>query len=561
MNESFNTWMSRVTRRSTHSYVRHDSFIRVTWLIHMCDMTHSYVRHDSFIRVTWLISFNTWMSHVTRRSSPPDSSKNRGIALRIEGGAGCYDAIPLRTEESFAIPLRIEESPSERHGIFLKFFFKGLLVCLQHWRSLENKLTNLFGPSKGDFVSFQMHFLHSWGGPSLCLMSRYSRKECVVCRMDESWDACVAAAATSASHGTHAWVMEHMNESWNTWMSHGTHEWVMEHMNTWVMTHMKESWHTWRSHDTHEGVRTHMKESWHTWRSQDTHEYVSHDKHEWAMTHMKESGHTWMHLATQTHSCTHECVMKTHSCVSWLLRIHVCPDSFAFMCVHSFMKESGQTARRMNASSWRPQDAWMRLHETTHDAFMRLATHECVSPCVARRIHVSCVARRIHVNASCHTWMSHSTHEWVMSHMNKSCGRMTALRMLSRVTRRSSYTHFSCKRATNYRALLQKINYKAKVFYGSPQPYNSVTCVTEDATSPKPTKSRNSNSSVSRGIKNWNWDSDLIWSCTKKFEVLDLVDFGGVALSVESAVIWTMERWGAGVEYHFQEFNEPYAPS
>jgi len=23
----------------------------------------------------------------------------------------------------------------------------------------------------------------------------------------------------------------------------------------------------------------------------------------------------------------------------------------------------------------------------------------------------------------------------------------------------------------------------------------------------------------------------------------------------------TSERWGAGVEYHFQEFNEPYAPS
>ena len=23
----------------------------------------------------------------------------------------------------------------------------------------------------------------------------------------------------------------------------------------------------------------------------------------------------------------------------------------------------------------------------------------------------------------------------------------------------------------------------------------------------------------------------------------------------------TQERWGAGVEYHFQEFNEPYAPS
>ena len=32
----------------THSYVWHDSFICVTWLIHMCDMTHSYVWHHSF---------------------------------------------------------------------------------------------------------------------------------------------------------------------------------------------------------------------------------------------------------------------------------------------------------------------------------------------------------------------------------------------------------------------------------------------------------------------------------------------------------------------------------
>jgi len=53
-----------------HAYVWHDSFICVTWLIHMCDMTHSYgwhrlihmcnmtdlsVRHDSLIRVTWLV--------------------------------------------------------------------------------------------------------------------------------------------------------------------------------------------------------------------------------------------------------------------------------------------------------------------------------------------------------------------------------------------------------------------------------------------------------------------------------------------------------------------------
>jgi len=65
----------------THSYVWHDLFTCVTWLIHMCDMTQSYVWHDSIhschmthcIHVTWLIlkyvtkielcrlSFETWL--------------------------------------------------------------------------------------------------------------------------------------------------------------------------------------------------------------------------------------------------------------------------------------------------------------------------------------------------------------------------------------------------------------------------------------------------------------------------------------------------------------------
>jgi len=56
----------------THSYVSHDSFTCVTWLIYTCDMTHSSewcainactwhcgaicsVWHDAFICVTWLI--------------------------------------------------------------------------------------------------------------------------------------------------------------------------------------------------------------------------------------------------------------------------------------------------------------------------------------------------------------------------------------------------------------------------------------------------------------------------------------------------------------------------
>ena len=42
----------------THSYVwygfRHVSFTCVTWLMHTCAITHSYVCHNSFLRVLWL---------------------------------------------------------------------------------------------------------------------------------------------------------------------------------------------------------------------------------------------------------------------------------------------------------------------------------------------------------------------------------------------------------------------------------------------------------------------------------------------------------------------------
>jgi len=37
------------------SYEWHDSFVCVTWLIHMCNMTYLYLLHDSFVCVTWLI--------------------------------------------------------------------------------------------------------------------------------------------------------------------------------------------------------------------------------------------------------------------------------------------------------------------------------------------------------------------------------------------------------------------------------------------------------------------------------------------------------------------------
>jgi len=57
----------------------------------------------------------------------------------------------------------------------------------------------------------------------------------------------------------------------------------------------------------------------------------------------------------------------------------------------------------------------------------------------------------------------------------------------------------------------------------------SITFPTENTIPPQSTKSKNSDSSVSRGT-NSHWDFGLIWICTEKFEFLDLVGFGSVVL-------------------------------
>ena len=73
-----------------------------------------------------------------------------------------------------------------------------------------------------------------------------------------------------------------------------------------------------------------------------------------------------------------------------------------------------------------------------------------------------------------------------------------------------------------------------------------MTVSTEIATPPKSTGSRISDLSVSRGT-NSNCKSGRIGICTEGFQILDLIDFEGVALSVESVTLtciygeWTSE--------------------
>jgi hypothetical protein len=63
----------------------------------------------------------------------------------------------------------------------------------------------------------------------------------------------------------------------------------------------------------------------------------------------------------------------------------------------------------------------------------------------------------------------------------------------------------------------------------------SVTVFTDNATPPKSTKSRNSNSSVQIQIEQKS-QFEFVLRDTEKSEFVDLADFGGVALSVESVI-------------------------
>jgi len=58
---------ARATGKELHWNVWHDSFICVTWPVHMWHMTHSNVWHDQFTCVTWLVLVhicNTTRSYV-----------------------------------------------------------------------------------------------------------------------------------------------------------------------------------------------------------------------------------------------------------------------------------------------------------------------------------------------------------------------------------------------------------------------------------------------------------------------------------------------------------------
>jgi len=186
------------------SLVIHTAKVQLTRLPHMCAMTHSYVWHDPFIYVTWLMSFIQPMyscGQITLDPSDFGSSRKQPMSIwRSPDTANCQ-------QKQQIIPTK--------NWVFMLFNFKTKLpACFQHYR----------GPKLSVHSCSITRTMQETLEPLLMWMSH-------VTHMNESCHTYEWVAA-------HTWMsrVTHMNESCHTY------ERVMSHIRMSHVTHTNESY-------------------------------------------------------------------------------------------------------------------------------------------------------------------------------------------------------------------------------------------------------------------------------------------------------------------------------
>ena len=220
------------------------------------------------------------------------------------------------------------------------------------------------------------------------------------------------------------WVTWHVNESCYTWMSHVTYHFTYQDGKSQMIefaANKRVAWQVRTSHETYEWVMLHIHESWHKSFQisirQVTHDWVCR-KQTSCVTSANESRDIWMSHVTR------EWVMAHPSCHFWMWRVTnelVVPQTdasgYTYEWVMSHTQMSHVTYRN---ESWHICE-WVMSH-----IWMSRAANRCVMS---------------YMSASCHTWMSHVTYEWVMSHTWHEHRLFSRIHVLSYIVNVSSFVN------------------------------------------------------------------------------------------------------------------------
>jgi len=170
----------------THSYVWHDSFICVTWLIRMCDATHSYICDTTHVTQTSCHTHERVTSHIKRSHG---TGLNNHVTHMNES-CHTYEWVMTYQNRQIDVLCHTYES-SDTSG----------WVMSHVWMSHVTHMNE----SCDTYVNESCH-TYEW------VMSHENRRIDALCHTYESCH-------------TYGWVMAHrwMSDVTHIWMSHGTH--------------------------------------------------------------------------------------------------------------------------------------------------------------------------------------------------------------------------------------------------------------------------------------------------------------------------------------------------
>ena len=155
---------------SRHSYVWHDSFVCVTWLIpmcdmthSMCDMTHSYVWHDSFICVNWLIHIcdmtHSYVWHESFHVTYSSHMVHTHVALRTRMWHAIMMLLPAGMKLTWSIHMWHDTLVRDMQFEIdiVHFICMKVTLCLHMWHDALVRDMQLWC---NDFWEFEIDIVH-----------------------------------------------------------------------------------------------------------------------------------------------------------------------------------------------------------------------------------------------------------------------------------------------------------------------------------------------------------------------------------------------------------------